>query len=87
MGLPMGLIVGTVRKVDRVRRVILLGETELWMAERTVVTGICEGMSITVLCEERDGKMWVRGITGRRPGQIPPAQRQSVQSPSARPLP
>lgn len=58
----MGVIVGTVVKVDATRGVIRIGRTELRTPEQISLAGITPGMSVTVTCEERDGEFWVTAI-------------------------
>jgi hypothetical protein len=51
----MGVIVGTVMKVDPSRGVIQVGRTELRSPDPAALDGIALGTSVTVTCEERDG--------------------------------
>lgn len=58
----MGVIVGTVMKVDPSRGVIQVGRTELRSPDPASLDGIALGTSVTVTCEERDGQFWVTAI-------------------------
>jgi hypothetical protein len=58
----MGVIVGTVVRVDPTRGLIQIGRTELRTPEQISLSGITPGTSVTVTCEERDGHYWVTAI-------------------------
>jgi hypothetical protein len=58
----MGVIVGTVMKVDPSRGVIQIGRTELRSSDPASLDGIASGTSVTVTCEEREGEYWVTAI-------------------------
>ena len=58
----MGVIVGTVTKVDAASGRIQVGRTELRAPEQVSLTGIMPGASVTISCEERDGQFWVTAI-------------------------
>jgi hypothetical protein len=58
----MGVIVGTVVKVDAGRGTIQVGRTELRSPDPAALGNIAPGTSVTVTCEERDGQFWVTAI-------------------------
>ena len=58
----MGVIVGTVTKVDTARCLIEVGRTQLRVSSQVPLDGIAPGTSVTVTCEERDGEHWVTAI-------------------------
>jgi hypothetical protein len=58
----MGVIVGTVTKVDTARGLIEVGRTQLRAPNQVALGGIAPGTSVTITCEERDGEYWVTAI-------------------------
>lgn len=58
----MGVIVGTVTKVDAASGLIRVGRTELRAPQQVSLTGITAGASVTITCEERNGQYWVTAI-------------------------
>jgi hypothetical protein len=58
----MGVIVGMIRTLDSRRRVVVLGGTEVWVADGIEFDHLTPGMSVTVTCEERQGRYWATAI-------------------------
>ncbi len=58
----MGVIVGTVTRVDATRGLIQVGRTELRAPQQVSLSGITPGTSVTITCEQRDGEYWVTAI-------------------------
>ena len=58
----MGVIVGTIRKLDPQRRVLVLGSTEVRVAEGIAFEQLVPGVSVTVTCEQRNGQYWATAI-------------------------
>jgi len=58
----MGVIVGTVTKVDAARGLIQVGRTELRATAQVSLNTVAPGTSVTITCEERDGEYWVTAI-------------------------
>ncbi|MGH7266505.1 MAG: hypothetical protein ACREMB_16910 [Candidatus Rokuibacteriota bacterium] len=58
----MGVIVGRIRKLDPTGRSMLLGGTEVWIGDGIAFEELAPGMSVTVSCEERQGRYWATAI-------------------------
>ena len=58
----MGVIVGTVVKIDQTRGVIQVGRMELRASKQASLAELTPGTSVTVTCEERDGEFWATAI-------------------------